>query len=237
VPSRTLNEDAGSRIEQVGRFHLDLGQGIAATAESGGHIDSDQCMSMGNPFMLEALPLPAEESEMKNVLVVYYSRSGHARRVAEVMAKLLKADIEEIQEARNRGGGIGFLRSVIESLLSRKVRINPARHAPGLYETVVIGTPVWAAHVSSPVRSYLLQHASELKQVGLFCTMGGSGGEEVLAEMAALLSPDDPEAIEHGRFPTLAIADGELETVRRRKINGFVKLLKARNPSLLPVAV
>jgi hypothetical protein len=57
--------------------------------------------------------------------------------------------------------------------------------------------------------------------------MGGSGAEEALAEMAGLLSLDDVEVIEHGHFPTLAVADGEIDSVRMRKIRGFAKTLKA----------
>ena len=43
------------------------------------------------------------------VLVVYYSRTGNTKFVAEAIAQSLEADIEEIKDGKNRMGVFGFL--------------------------------------------------------------------------------------------------------------------------------
>ncbi len=47
------------------------------------------------------------------VLIVYYSRSGQTRNIAEVIAKKLGAELEEIVDHRNRKGLLGFLPAVM----------------------------------------------------------------------------------------------------------------------------
>ena len=50
------------------------------------------------------------------VLVVYYSRTGNTRFVAEAVAQSLEADIEEIKDGKNRMGIFGFLRCGYEAI-------------------------------------------------------------------------------------------------------------------------
>jgi multimeric flavodoxin WrbA len=56
------------------------------------------------------------------------------------------------------------------------VEIDPASLQPRDYAVVVLGTPVWAGNMSSPVRAYINQHRAEIRNLALFCTQGGSGG-------------------------------------------------------------
>jgi flavodoxin len=119
-------------------------------------------------------------------LVVYHSRTGTTRRLAEALAKFLHADIEEIVESRDRSGFLGYLRSISEVLQKRGAPIEPAKNDPRPYSLVVVGTPVWAWSVSSPVRSYLAANKERLGAVAFFCTMGGQGGERAFEEMKAI---------------------------------------------------
>jgi hypothetical protein len=69
---------------------------------------------------------------------------------------------------------------------------------------VVLGTPVWASHVCSPIRSYIAAHRLDLQRVAFFCTQGGgSGAAKVFREMEEIC----------GRVPiaTLAVEDRELD--------------------------
>jgi hypothetical protein len=54
------------------------------------------------------------------------------------------------------------------------------------YDVVILGCPVWASNMATPMRTYLMRENPRIKQVALFRTMGGSGGKAALARMAAL---------------------------------------------------
>lgn len=119
-------------------------------------------------------------------LVVYYSRTGTTRDVAGAIARAMNADLEEIVDTRGRGGLLGFLRSAVQSSLERSTPIQSSKRDPHDYDLVIVGTPVWAANVSSPVRAYLSAKRGRLPLVAFFCTMGGRGGRRALAKLGAL---------------------------------------------------
>jgi flavodoxin len=120
-------------------------------------------------------------------LVVFYSRSGTTRRIAEALSAALKCDLEVITEPRRRTGFLGYIRSLLEASRKRPSTIAPKKRDVSSYDLVVIGTPVWAWSLSSPVRAYLMAAASQLPKVAFFCTLGARGGESAFAQMTAIV--------------------------------------------------
>ena len=120
------------------------------------------------------------------ILVVFYSRSGTTRTIAEALAAALKCDAEEVVATQSRAGFLGIMRSLIEAMRHRPAQIAPAKLNASSYDLVIIGTPVWAWSVSSPIRAYLMENAKKLPQVAFFCTMGGRGDEATFTQMQAL---------------------------------------------------
>lgn len=143
------------------------------------------------------------------ILVVYYSRTGHTRKVALEIASALKADVEEAADHDDRRGFLGYLRSGRQAFFRRIVPIAPAEKQPGPYELVVVGTPIWNISVSAPVRSYLREHRREIRATAFFCTCDGMGVERVFDQMA----------IESGLNPVakLAVTAADLDTDSARQ--------------------
>lgn len=56
----------------------------------------------------------------RNILVVYYSRTGATRKVAEYITKQLGADMEEIIDMKKRSGIWGFLIGGRDALRKKK---------------------------------------------------------------------------------------------------------------------
>lgn len=110
-------------------------------------------------------------------LIVYYSRDGSTKKVAEELKTLLGAEIEEITEPKGRGGPIGWINSGREASQGTIVPISPTKLDPSGYDLVVIGTPIWAWTVSSPVRSYMVGAKAKLPKVAFFCCMDSKPGE------------------------------------------------------------
>ncbi len=137
------------------------------------------------------------------ILVIYYSRTGHTKRIAEEIAKAAGGDLEAITDPSDRSGILGYLRSAYQAFRQRSVEIGPAAHDPSSYDLVVIGTPIWNMSVSPPVRSYLQREKDRLPTVAFFCTCGGSGGERAFTQMTR----------ECGKSPatTLIVREAELD--------------------------
>lgn len=155
---------------------------------------------------------------MNKILVVYFSRSGYTRQVAEQIATRLRADIESVREFRGRLGILGYLRSVREALQQRSVAIRTPAKNPSDYDLVIIGTPVWASNMCSPIRAYITAQMNGLGRVALFCTQGGSGALKVLGRMAELCG--------HRPVATMIVNDDEITKERYAdKLNGFLKAI------------
>lgn len=156
---------------------------------------------------------------MSRTLVAYYSWTGHTRQVAEAIADALGADIEQIREVCPREGWIAYFRSAWEVLRGRMAPIEPPEKDPSGYDLVVIGTPVWAGRVSSPMRAYIAQLSSRFARTALFCSQGSASGDEALNQAAELC----------GKAPvaTLSVSERELRSgTFRGKVADFVKALQ-----------
>jgi flavodoxin len=120
-------------------------------------------------------------------LVVYFSRTGHTKKVGDELAKALPGDVEEIVDTVNRAGPVGWLKSGREASGKMLANIQPVKKDAASYDIVVIGTPIWASNMSSPVRTYLTENKAKFKNVAFFCTEGSKGSEKAFAEMGEIV--------------------------------------------------
>ncbi|MEM2940821.1 MAG: hypothetical protein QW304_04640 [Thermoproteota archaeon] len=118
-------------------------------------------------------------------LVVYYSRTGTTRKVAASIVEVLKCDVEEIRDLKNRSGVLGWLSSGRDATLNKLTKIDKPEKSPELYGVTIIGTPVWNNTVSTPTRTYMVEYRDRFKQVAFFCTQYGSESN-ALKDMEAL---------------------------------------------------
>jgi len=120
------------------------------------------------------------------ILVVYHSRSGSTRRIAEEIADAFGADLEEIVAAAASDGTGGALRAGLGALVgTRPAIVNPVLR-PADYDRLVVASPVWCRRPAGPVRSYLRAQAGALPPAGLVCTSRWPGPGRALADMARL---------------------------------------------------
>ena len=106
-------------------------------------------------------------------LVIFYSRTGNTRKVAESISKALKSDLTEIFPKQEFKGFFGFFRGGFQAAMQKTPKIKPIKKKE--YDLVVIGTPVWAGNMSSPVRTFLKK--LKPKSVAFFATKGNSLGK------------------------------------------------------------
>ena len=103
-------------------------------------------------------------------LVVYYSRNGATRSLAEYIANTLSYDIEEIIDLKNRGGPIGWLSAGRDATNRSLTEIKPPMMNPKNYGLVIIGTPIWNGTISTPIRTYITQNRDNFTKIAVFST-------------------------------------------------------------------
>ena len=107
-------------------------------------------------------------------LIVYYSRSGRTKRLAEDVQSRLGCGIERIQTTKDFSGLMGFFRIARESKKEHPFELQPFRIDPDQYGLVVVGTPIWGKDISIPVRELLGRYKGHLRAVAFLATYGSS---------------------------------------------------------------
>lgn len=129
-------------------------------------------------------------AEMQNpkILVAYYSLTGKTEKVADAIASASKGQLYRIQVAKAYPADSKERRSELEREIENNylpplaaTNINPEN-----YDIIFLGSPVWANHISQPVKSFLAQYNLSGKRVIPFVTHSGGGRGQSFNDVAAL---------------------------------------------------
>jgi len=116
-------------------------------------------------------------------LVVFYSRTGTTRKVAEKLSAALAADLEEIIDKDKRSGVLGYLRSGRDAIKKTQAKIELVKNDPAVYDLIIVGTPVWIGTMAAAVKTYLSANKDKIKKAAFFSTQGSSSDQRVFSEM------------------------------------------------------
>lgn len=150
-----------------------------------------------------------QAAEGKKALVVYYSRTGNTRQMAEVIHTAVGGDIVEIKTVNPYPAEYRAttkqakeeLESGYKPPLTTKVEGMPS------YDVVFVGSPCWWGTVATPVITFLSEYDMSGKALIPFMTHKGSGLGRTMTHVRGLC----PGAtVKEG----LAIWDGEVESSR-----------------------
>jgi flavodoxin len=78
-----------------------------------------------------------------NVQVIYYSRSGKTRLIAESVAKQLACDILEVIDLKDRSGILGFFGGIIDVRRRPITDITPSDFDFAAYDLLIVCSPIW----------------------------------------------------------------------------------------------
>jgi menaquinone-dependent protoporphyrinogen IX oxidase len=142
----------------------------------------DRCSSMSDvPGPQATLP---RRTAPQRILIVYYSRTHTTSWVASSLGAILGADVETLREARGQPETRSYARCATDAIFARRTALVEGAFDAAAYDMVVVGTPVWYASMSSPVRSFLARTSGGLREVAFFVTCGGFLPERALHQMA-----------------------------------------------------
>jgi len=112
-------------------------------------------------------------------LVIYYSRGGKTRIVAEKIAQFISADTYDIKPINPPSILTAAIPSIIRKLFFNKVKAYQYENQiPNLaqYDSIFVGAPVYAFTMPTVMFSFLAQTDFLSKKVISFATYGGNAG-------------------------------------------------------------
>ncbi len=123
---------------------------------------------------------------MTDTLVAYYSRSGTTERLASQLAARLGADLEVVKTDQSYAGRTGYLKGIWHALSRRVLKVSPGRDAAN-YPIVIVGSPIWAGHLSAPMHSYLARYGRKIRPAAAFWVSGGGAAyENIVSEIETI---------------------------------------------------
>lgn len=126
----------------------------------------------------------AEKMKTMKVLVVYFSRHGHTEKVAKRIAGILKAEVEEILDSKDREHLVSWKKSSFDEELRTPTKIIHPLNDPKDFDLVVIGTPIWDG-VTPAIKAYLGHMKKRFKKVAFFVTFSAAA-EDAAYQMERL---------------------------------------------------
>lgn len=128
--------------------------------------------------------------DKEKTLIVYYSRTGNTRKLAENLREKLNCQIEEIVDVKSRKGIFGFVKSGMDAALKRDTTIKTSSIDLSQYDLVILGTPVWASNMTPAIRTFIKMSKGKIKNVAFFCTQMSSGKDNTFADMRELVEKE-----------------------------------------------
>lgn len=147
------------------------------------------------------------------ILIAYYSRTGVTKKIAHMLQEELDCDIEEITDGKKYSGKLGFIKGGMNASMGRASDINPVSKNPKDYDLTIIGTPVWASNMATPVYTYLIKYRDEINQMASFCTCMGRGYDKTLENLAFVSGKP--------QISTMFLTSQDIENPKE-KINTFI---------------
>ena len=131
-------------------------------------------------------------SSATKTLVVYFSRTGNTKAVAQQIAELTSGDLFEIQTVAAYPAEYEATTEVAKEEQNENARPELAAALENLadYDTVFIGYPIWWSDMPMAVYSFLDAYDLSGKTILPFCTHGGSG----LSGTDAIIQAQEPNA-------------------------------------------
>ncbi len=114
--------------------------------------------------------LLSAQSENDNCLIIYYSRTGNSKTVAETLHRNIKSDLLKITDTKDRSGTLGFCSAALDSMFDRYTEIEPVGYDLSPYSSVILISPIWNWKLSVATRTALKDYDFKNKNLLLFTT-------------------------------------------------------------------
>lgn len=152
-----------------------------------------------------------------NNLIIYYSRSGKTKLVSKIIQEEKGGTLLEIKDKTNRSGVLGYMKGALDAMLSSNTDIEPDHVDLTEYDTIYVGTPVWASKPAPAIMKILKNCDFTDKNIITFATMGGSGGDTTVKAMNDIIKENNGKILKS--FSIITGNNGNIENLTKQAIN------------------
>ncbi|OOM81307.1 flavodoxin [Clostridium sp. BL-8] len=151
-------------------------------------------------------------------LVVFYSLEEHTKFIADMIAEELKCELLElkpVEEYPKNGikkywfGGMGALFKKQPALKNKIQDLSE-------YDTIFIGTPVWAGTYAPPINTFISKNKIDHKNLAFFACHGGGGAQKCFEKLEAALK-------DNTILGKIEFADSSTESEKRDKLKEWIR--------------
>ena len=128
------------------------------------------------------------QNQNGKILIVYYSKTGNTRAVAEYIHQAVGGDIFEIKPAKTYPEDYKSTTIVAKQEQKDNARPELASNVKDIaqYDTIFLGYPIWWGTMPMFFFTFLESHNLSGKTIIPFCTYGGSGLGKSAADIKKL---------------------------------------------------
>ena len=134
-------------------------------------------------------------------LIVYFSLEGNTEYVAKRISERNGADLLKLipKKAYHDKGLAKFVWGGKSALMAEKPELEETDVDLSLYDRIIFGFPVWASSFAPTLRTFINDHAEELKgkKIAAYACQSGNGAEKAFVKLAKCIGIEsfDKEAI------------------------------------------
>lgn len=150
-------------------------------------------------------------------LVVFYSLGGHTKLIADIIAKELKCDLLELKPVKEypKKGFAKYLWGGMSVILSKKPSLKNKIPNLNEYDTIFIGTPIWAGTYAPPINTFISETEISQKKVVFFACHGGGGAKKCFDKLEVVLK-------DNTMLGSIDFVDSNDEIEKRNKLKEWI---------------
>ena len=154
-------------------------------------------------------------------LVAYYSLTGKTKLVSQAIAEALQVELVEVEEVKPRRGFVTYFTGGFAATNNKGSKISPIDVNLKQYNTIFIGSPIWASRPTPAINSFIYNTNFEGKSIVPFFTMGGNNSDKALENITAKIERSQGRVVGSFAVKTYGLTDDEIIAGAKEAIKNY----------------
>ena len=110
---------------------------------------------------------------ISRAIIIYYTRTGNAKTVAETIRDEFDCDLQEIKDLKDRSGIAGFIGGMIDVKINSTTDIEPKTVDLNNYDLIIICSPTWGMKLTPAITIFM--ETADFKNIKIFLPAAATG--------------------------------------------------------------